>query len=82
MGTLGFFVALCGGLHSPSRLPSAPVFFALVWSPPGKPPFEFLPTSDSETVIAELRMPVGTPVGETEKIVQRIESGLLGPCPK
>ena len=47
----------------------------------GKPPFEFLPTSDSETVIAELRMPVGTPVGETEKIVQRIEA-LLGPCPK
>ena len=40
----------------------------------GKPPFEFLPTSDSETVIAELRMPVGTPVSETEKIVQRIES--------
>lgn len=39
----------------------------------GRVPFEFLPTSDSETIICELRMPIGTPLEETESVVRRLE---------
>jgi len=39
----------------------------------GRLQFEFIPSSDSETVIAELRMPIGTPLVETEAAVRRIE---------
>ncbi|MHC4909451.1 MAG: efflux RND transporter permease subunit, partial [Planctomycetota bacterium] len=35
--------------------------------------FTFLPTSDSETIIIDLRMPIGTPISETEAVVGRIE---------
>jgi len=39
----------------------------------GRVQFEFLPSSDSETVIVEIRMPIGTPLSETEAVVRRIE---------
>ncbi|MFK7959468.1 MAG: efflux RND transporter permease subunit [Phycisphaerales bacterium] len=43
----------------------------------GRVPFVFLPTSDSETIIAELRMPIGTPIEETERIVEQIEQAAM-----
>ncbi len=43
----------------------------------GRVPFVFLPASDSETIIAELRMPIGTPLEETQDIVRRIEQAAM-----
>lgn len=43
----------------------------------GRVPFEFLASADSETIIANLRMPVGTPAGQTDAIVRRIERAAL-----
>jgi len=40
----------------------------------GRVPFEFLAASDSETVIVDLRMPIGTPVESTNRLVQRVEA--------
>jgi len=39
----------------------------------GRVQFEFLPASDSETIIVEIRMPIGTPLSETEQVVRRFE---------
>ncbi len=39
----------------------------------GRPEFTFLPESDSETIVVEVRMPIGTAVGETDAVLQRIE---------
>ncbi|TVQ64751.1 MAG: efflux RND transporter permease subunit [Phycisphaerales bacterium] len=43
----------------------------------GRAPFVFLVSADSETVIAELRMPIGTPIGETDKVIRRLEAATL-----
>ncbi len=43
----------------------------------GRVPFVFLPSSDSETIIAELRMPIGTPLEETQEVVRRIEQAAI-----
>ena len=43
----------------------------------GRVPFVFLPSSDSETIIAELRMPIGTPLEETQQVVRRIERAAI-----
>ncbi len=40
----------------------------------GRVEFTFLPTADSETIIVDLRMPVGTPIERTDAIVRRIEA--------
>jgi multidrug efflux pump subunit AcrB len=40
----------------------------------GRLEFTFLPTADSETIIVDLRMPVGTPIERTDAIVRRIEA--------
>jgi len=40
--------------------------------------FEFLPSSDSETIIIDLRMPTGTPLSETQVVVERIEQATEG----
>ncbi len=37
-------------------------------------PFTFLTTSDSETLIVNVHMPIGTPIEQTNRIVQRIEA--------
>jgi multidrug efflux pump subunit AcrB len=39
----------------------------------GHLPFTFLPSSDAETVVVEMRMPVGTPLGKTDRMAQRLE---------
>jgi multidrug efflux pump subunit AcrB len=39
----------------------------------GQVVFTFLPKSDSETIIVDARMPVGTPIERTNQIVSRIE---------
>ncbi|MCA9296620.1 MAG: efflux RND transporter permease subunit, partial [Phycisphaerales bacterium] len=39
----------------------------------GQVGFEFLSSSDSETLIVNLRMPTGTPINETRQIVERLE---------
>jgi multidrug efflux pump subunit AcrB len=39
----------------------------------GRVEFTFLPDSDSETIIAEVRMPIGTPLEATRGVVARIE---------
>ncbi len=39
----------------------------------GRTEFTFIPKSDSETLIIELNMPVGTPIERTEGIIRRIE---------
>lgn len=36
--------------------------------------FEFLPKSDSETIVVDLRLPIGSPITETNQAVQVIES--------
>ncbi|MHC4809257.1 MAG: efflux RND transporter permease subunit, partial [Planctomycetota bacterium] len=43
----------------------------------GRVPFVFLPSSDSETIIVELRMPIGTPLEETQAVVRRIERAAI-----
>jgi len=40
----------------------------------GHSEFTFLGNNDSETLIVDLRMPIGTPIERTEKIVKRIEN--------
>ncbi|MHC4416548.1 MAG: efflux RND transporter permease subunit [Planctomycetota bacterium] len=40
----------------------------------GRVEFTFLPTSDSETIIVDLRMPIGTSIERTDGIVRRIEA--------
>ncbi len=43
----------------------------------GRVPFVFVQKMDSETVIANLEMPVGTPIERTEKAMQVIERGVM-----
>lgn len=43
----------------------------------GRLQFVFLDASDAETVTAELRMPVGTPLAETNRIAREIERAAL-----
>ena len=40
----------------------------------GRVGFTFLPNNDSETVVVDLRMPIGTPLEATERVVKRIEN--------
>lgn len=40
----------------------------------GRVPFDYFSSSDSETVNAQLRMPVGTPIEETDAVVRKIEA--------
>lgn len=35
--------------------------------------FNFLPGSDAETIVVDVRMPIGTPVSQTQRIAERIE---------
>lgn len=43
----------------------------------GRVVFEFLPASDSETIIVDVRMPIGTPTEATNRIVQRFEEAAV-----
>jgi hydrophobic/amphiphilic exporter-1 (mainly G- bacteria), HAE1 family len=43
----------------------------------GRPKFDFMGTTDSETIIANLRMPVGTPMRATDGIMRRLETAAL-----
>jgi multidrug efflux pump subunit AcrB len=43
----------------------------------GRTIFEFIPSSDSETLIVDLKMPIGTSLEETERIVRRIEASAV-----
>ncbi len=43
----------------------------------GRVPFNFLTDEDAETVSVELRMPVGTPVSETDSVLKRIEAAAI-----
>lgn len=43
----------------------------------GRLPFTFLPKNDAETVVVDLRMPVGTPLPVTEALVREIEAAAL-----
>jgi multidrug efflux pump subunit AcrB len=40
----------------------------------GRVEFTFLPSSDSETIIVDLRMPIGTPIERTDGVTRRIEA--------
>ncbi len=40
----------------------------------GRLEFTFLPSSDSETIIVDLRMPIGTSITRTDEVVMRIEA--------
>lgn len=42
----------------------------------GRVGFVFMPKMDSETIVADLRMPVGSPINETEKRIETIESAI------
>lgn len=42
----------------------------------GRLPFVFFDASDSETVFASLRMPIGTPIDETDRAVRLIEAAV------
>jgi len=43
----------------------------------GRLAFTFLPDSDSETIVVDVRMPIGIPIEETEKVVKAIENAAL-----
>jgi len=43
----------------------------------GRVPFNFLSSTDSEFVVADVRMPIGTPVERTDDVVRRIERAAL-----
>ena len=43
----------------------------------GRPRFDFLGTNDSETIVANLRMPVGTPAHVTDAVIARLEAAAL-----
>lgn len=43
----------------------------------GRPRFDFMGQNDSETIQANLRMPVGTPMEETDRIMRRLEAAAL-----
>jgi multidrug efflux pump subunit AcrB len=40
----------------------------------GRVEFTFIPSSDTETIIVDLRMPIGTPIERTDDVVGRIEA--------
>ncbi len=40
----------------------------------GRVPFRFLGSSDTETLNIEVRMPIGTPISETNKIIMQLEA--------
>ena len=40
----------------------------------GRVEFTFIPSSDSETIIVDLEMPIGTALARTEEVVKRIET--------
>ena len=40
----------------------------------GRVPFEFLPQNDAETVIVDVRLPIGTPETTTSAVAERIEA--------
>jgi HAE1 family hydrophobic/amphiphilic exporter-1 len=42
----------------------------------GRLEFIFLPTSDAETIIVDVRLPIGSPLEQTEAIAQRIEDAI------
>lgn len=44
----------------------------------GRVPFDFLASADSETILVNLKMPVGTPAHQTDGVVERIERVALG----
>lgn len=44
----------------------------------GRVGFVFMPKMDSETIVADLRMPVGAPIAETDKRIRVIESAIQG----
>ena len=39
----------------------------------GRKQFEFIPSSDSETLVVNLEMPIGTALADTEAIIARLE---------
>ncbi|MEX0775291.1 MAG: efflux RND transporter permease subunit [Phycisphaeraceae bacterium] len=39
----------------------------------GRAPYTFMPKSDSETIIVDLRLPIGTPIDKTEAAVSLVE---------
>ena len=43
----------------------------------GRVAFVFLGSTDAETILAEVRMPIGTPIGRTEDIINRLEKAAL-----
>jgi hydrophobic/amphiphilic exporter-1 (mainly G- bacteria), HAE1 family len=43
----------------------------------GRLPFVFLQESDAETIVAELRMPIGTSLARTDEIAKRIENAAV-----
>ncbi len=42
----------------------------------GRVGFVFFPKMDSETIVADLRMPVGAPINETDERIRKIESAI------
>ncbi len=40
--------------------------------------YNFLPSTDAETIVVEVRMPIGTPIQQTNTIIQRIEQAAQG----
>jgi hydrophobic/amphiphilic exporter-1 (mainly G- bacteria), HAE1 family len=40
----------------------------------GRPKFDFMGTTDSETIVANLQMPVGTPMEATDRVIRRLEA--------
>ncbi len=52
----------------------AALVVSLGWVAGGRLPWEFLPSSDSETIIVDLEMPIGSSIDETNRIVQQIEA--------
>lgn len=43
----------------------------------GRPAFDFMGSNDSETIMADLRMPVGTPMEMTDRMMRQLEAAAM-----
>lgn len=43
----------------------------------GRLPFTFLPRNDAETIVVDVRLPIGTPLEQTQSVIRRLEAAAL-----
>ncbi|HMN96938.1 MAG TPA: efflux RND transporter permease subunit [Phycisphaerales bacterium] len=43
----------------------------------GRLPFTFLPRNDAETIVVDVRLPIGTPLERTQEVIRRVERAAM-----